>query len=222
MKIALFDLDNTLLPIDSDHSWGEYTQQLGWTEAQVFKEANDRFYQEYQAQTLDIDAYVEFTTRAIRQRGMAAAYAAREQFMREVVLPQVLPQARVLVDGRMAAGYECVLVTATNDFVTSPIAQAFGFKHLIATMLQYNDDGEMTGRYAGVPSFREGKVVRVSEWLQTRGENWDTLEDSVFYSDSINDLPLLMQVRHPFATNPDAELEALAQERGWPVLRLFE
>lgn len=222
MKIALFDLDSTLLPIDSDHSWGAFTQQIGWVDAQVFKQQNDVFYQQYKEQILNIDEYVAFTTQAIRAKGMREALKARVQFMQQMIEPHILPQARAVVDQRMDAGYKCILVTATNDFVTFPIAQAFGFKHLIATTLEYNAQGELTGNYVGVPSFREGKVQRVAQWLQERGHDWQMLEDSVFYSDSMNDFPLLSQVRHPVVTNPDKLLEAEAKQRGWPILRLFE
>lgn len=222
MKIALFDLDSTLLPIDSDHAWGAFTEQLGWVDSREFAQHNDRFYEQYRQQTLDINEYIHFATTAIRTQGMAAALKAREQFMQEVVQPHILPQARALVNQYLNTGYECVLVTATNDFVTQPIAIELGFPHLIATVLERTAQGELTGHIVGTPSFQGGKVARVEQWLAEKGHNWDTLQDSVFYSDSMNDLPLLDQVSRPVATNPDHQLEALAKERGWSVLRLFE
>lgn len=222
MNIALFDLDSTLLPIDSDHSWGSFTQQLGWVNEQDFQLKNDTFYQEYKQQTLDVDAYVEFTTRAIREKGMAQALAARDQFMREIIRPHIQPQAIRLVRQHLDAGDECVMVTATNRFVVEPIAQAFGFPHLIATDLEVAGNGEFTGRILGTPSFREGKITRVQSWLEEKGLSWENVEKSYFYSDSMNDLPLLEKVSHPIATNPDEQLEAIARLREWPILRLFE
>lgn len=222
MKIALFDLDSTLIPLDSDHAWGAFTQKLGWVDKEEFARHNDAFYQQYQQQTLNIDEYILFATLAIRTQGLAAARQAHAQFMQEIVLPKILPQARALVNKHLDAGDECILVTATNDFVTAPIAAEFGFKHLIATELQTDAQGEITGKVQGTPSFQEGKVKRVTTWLQERGQSWESVQDSTFYSDSMNDLPLLRKVRHPVATNPDPRLEAVAKECNWPILRLFE
>lgn len=222
MDIALFDLDSTLLPIDSDHSWGSFTQQLGWVDGQAFQLQNDAFYQDYKQQTLNVEAYVEFTTRAIREKGMVKALEAREQFMREIICPHMQPKAVDLVRKHMDAGDVCVMVTATNRFVVEDIAKAFGFSHLIATELEVDENGEFTGRIYGTPSFREGKVVRVQAWLAQNGLAWENIGKSYFYSDSINDLPLLEKVSHPVATNPDEQLEAIARLREWPILRLFE
>lgn len=222
MKIALFDLDSTLLPIDSDYSWGVFTQQLGWVDTQEFKRRNEAFYEDYQNQMLDVGAYVEFTTRAIREKGISQALEARKQFMREMIEPQLTPQALNLVRQHLDAGDACVLVTATHDFVAEPIAKAFGFPYFISTDLEKTQQGELTGRFVGIPSFREGKVTRVGQWLAQRDMNWDTLDASYFYSDSINDLPLLEKVSHPVAVNPDEKLQAIATEREWPILRLFE
>jgi HAD superfamily hydrolase (TIGR01490 family) len=219
-RLALFDLDHTLLPIDSDYTWGEFTQAIGWTDPVVFKECNDTFYEHYQAGTLDVHDHVRFATEAVRLRGREAALRAREKFMREVIGPAILPSATALVDAHRRAGDQLVIVTATNEFVTRPIADALGVQELIAVQLATGPDGWITGEIEGVPSMREGKVTRVEDWLRSRGLHWDHIE-ATFYSDSMNDLPLLERVDHPVATNPDATLRAVAQERGWRILDLF-
>lgn len=221
MKLALFDLDCTLIPIDSDHAWGEFTTRLGWTDAGEFKRRNDAFYAQYLAGALDIRDYVRFTTEAIRRRGPDAAHAAHERFMREVIAPVTLPAARALVERHRQAGDALAVVTATNEFVTRPIAASFGIGELIAVNLARGPDGWITGEIDGTPSFREGKVARVADWLAARGRGWNDVEIT-FYSDSRNDLPLLEKVRHPVATNPDDTLRAVAAERGWPILDLFK
>lgn len=219
--LALFDLDHTLLPIDSDYSWGVFTQAIGWTDPVQFKRRNDEFYEHYKAGTLDIHDYVRFATDALRERGPAEAQAAHQRFMREVIGPELLPQALDLLRGHQRRGDEVVIVTATNEFVTRPIAQAFGVDELIAVELERGADGWFTGEIRGVPSAREGKVTRVQQWLAGRGRTWADVE-ATFYSDSINDLPLLEKVDHPVATNPDARLRAIAQDRGWRILELFD
>lgn len=224
MKLALFDLDHTLLPIDSDYSWGVFTTTIGWTDPVDFNRRNDEFFAHYKAGTLDIHDYVRFATEALRRHGAAKAQAAHAEFMRRVVQPAVTPQALALVRQHQDAGDEVVIVTATNEFVTRPIAQAFGVTELIAVELEREsaDDGQgwLTGEIKGVPSAREGKVTRVEQWLGARALNWTDVE-STFYTDSINDLSLLEKVTHPVATNPDQRLRALAMERGWRILELF-
>jgi HAD superfamily hydrolase (TIGR01490 family) len=220
-RIALFDLDHTLLPIDSDFMWGEFTQRIGWTDPAEFKRRNDEFYAHYQAGTLDVHEYVRFATDAVRAKGAQAAAEAHAKFMDEVISPEIQPQARELVERHRAAGDEVVIVTATNEFVTTPIARAFGVEELIAVKLARGGDGWITGDIDGVPSLREGKVHRVQEWLAAKGLSWDTV-DITFYSDSTNDLPLLERSHHPVATNPDERLRAIALERGWRILDLFE
>ncbi|MFT4193162.1 HAD family hydrolase [Ottowia sp.] len=220
MKLALFDLDHTLIPIDSDHAWGDFTTRIGWTDADEFKRRNDAFYAQYQAGTLDIREYIRFTTEAIRRRGAGAAAEAHARFMREVVAPVIRPAARALVERHRQAGDQLIVVTATNEFVTRPIAASFGIGELIAVELARGPGGWITGEIAGTPSYREGKVARVAEWLAARGRGWGDVEIT-FYSDSPNDLPLLEKAQHPVATNPDDRLRAVAQERGWPVLDLF-
>lgn len=222
MNLALFDLDGTLLPIDSDHAFGEFMVQIGWADATAWRARNDRFYAQYQAGTLDLAEYLDFATSAWRARPPAEAEAARERFMREVILPQLHPGARALVDGHREAGDLIAVVTATNEFVTRPIASAFGVEHLLAVELERDDNGQVTGRSRGVPTFREGKVTRVGAWLAGQGRAWSDFDDVLFYSDSTNDLPLLERVRNPIATNPTPALEAIARERGWRILNLFD
>ncbi len=220
-KLTLFDLDYTLLPLDSDHAWGEFTTRLGWTDAETFRRRNDDFYARYQAGTLDVHEYVRFATDAVRRQGAGKAAQAQAHFMQEVIGPALRPQARALVESHRRAGDHLVIVTATNEFVTRPIAQAFGVDELIAVELARGAGGWITGEIAGTPSFREGKVARVGEWLRARGHDWGDAEIT-FYSDSLNDLPLLEKAQHPVATNPDPHLRALAAERGWRILDLFD
>lgn len=219
-KLALFDLDHTLLPIDSDYSWGTYTTTIGWTDPVEFARRNDEFYAHYQAGTLDVHDYVRFATEAARSKGPDVALAARERFMAEVIRPAIRPQALELVRCHQHAGDEVLIITATNEFVTRPIAEVFGVDQLIAVELERDASGWITGEIRGTPSFREGKVARFGEWLAARGLQRHETEVT-FYSDSINDLPLMDNVDHPVATNPDDRLRALALERGWRVLELF-
>ncbi|MBC5767407.1 HAD family hydrolase [Ramlibacter albus] len=219
-RITFFDLDHTLLPIDSDYAWGEFTQAIGWCDRGEFKRRNDEFFAHYQAGTLDVHDYVRFATEAVRRRGPQAAAEAHERFMREVIRPAVRPAALELVRKHLDSDDEVLIVTATNEFVTAPIARELGVAHLIAVELERGSDGWITGEIAGVPSMREGKVVRVGQWLESRGLDWLDI-DSTFYSDSMNDLPLLEKVDHPVATNPDARLRTVALERGWRILDLF-
>jgi HAD superfamily hydrolase (TIGR01490 family) len=221
MKLALFDLDHTLLPIDSDHTWGVFTTEMGWNDPQVFSQRNDEFYAHYQAGTLDIHDYVRFATQAARERGAVEAARAHDRYMDEVIRPRITPEALALVRSHQHAGDTVMIVTATNEFVTRPIAQAFGVSELIAVELERDDTGWITGEIKGTPSFREGKVIRVAQWLAQQGLNWSDVEMS-FYSDSMNDLPLLEKAHHPVATNPDARLRQLATERGWRILELFQ
>ena len=219
-RIALFDLDHTLLPIDSDHAWGEFTQVLGWTDPVRFKQRNDEFYEHYKAGTLDVHDYVRFATEALRLRSLPEAGAAHRQFMQSVIEPAIRPAALDLVRSHQQAGDRTVIVTATNEFVTRPIAQAFGVAELIAVELERGDDGRLTGEIRGVPSLREGKITRVAQWLAERGLDWPRVE-TTFYSDSMNDLPLLERVDHPVATNAEERLRTIATQRGWRILDLF-
>ncbi|SDM53173.1 HAD-superfamily subfamily IB hydrolase, TIGR01490 [Oryzisolibacter propanilivorax] len=218
-RLALFDLDHTLLPLDSDYEWGEFTIRLGWCDRTEFGRRNQAFYDDYLAGRLDVHDYVRFATEAVCRRGRAEAEAAHAQFMREVIAPAIRAEALALLRQHRDAGDEVLIITATNEFVTRPIAQALGVQQLLAVELE-QADGWYTGAIRGTPSMREGKVQRMTEWLAARGLDWDRV-DSTFYSDSFNDVPLLERVDHPVATNPDARLRALATERGWPILDLF-
>ncbi len=221
MDLALFDLDLTLLPIDSDHAWGEFMIELGWADGAVFRAGNDAFYADYRAGRLDIDAYIAFAAAPLRGRGAAELAAGRERFMREIVAPALRPEAQALVASHRDRGDRLAIVTSTNDFITVPIAAAFGVESLIATRLERGADGAPTGRIDGVPAFREGKVARVGQWLAASGAGWSEFARISVYGDSLNDLALLEQATDPVATNPSPELEAVARERGWRILTLF-
>ncbi len=224
MKLALFDLDHTLLPIDSDYSWGVFTTTIGWTDPLEFARRNDEFFAHYKAGTLDIHDYVRFATDAVRQQGATNSIAAHARFMRAVIEPSLKTVSMELVRKHADAGHQTVIVTATNEFITRPIADAFGVKELIAVELERDTapggTGWITGEIKGVPSAREGKVTRVEQWLAARGLGWADV-DSTFYTDSINDLALMEKVTHPVATNPDDRLRAIAKQRGWRILDLF-
>lgn len=219
-RLALFDLDHTLLPLDSDYEWGVFTTRIGWTDAQEFGRRNDQFFADYQAGTLNVHDYVRFATEAVRARGAEAAAQAHAQFMREVITPAIQQAAVALIQAHRDAGDQVVIVTATNEFITRPIAQALGVDELLAVQLARDASGWITGEIDGHPTMREGKVLRMQQWLAQRGLDWGDVE-STFYSDSMNDVPLLEKVDHPVATNPDARLRALALQRGWRILDLF-
>jgi HAD superfamily hydrolase (TIGR01490 family) len=221
MNLCLFDLDGTLIPIDSDHAFGEFMVDIGWADGDTFRRRNDAFYADYQAGTLDLAAYVDFATSVWRSRPPAEAEAARERFMREVMQPQLRPQALALVQQHQRQGDLVAIVTATNEFVTSPVALAFGVQHLIAVELDRDAGGGWTSRIRGVPSFREGKVARVHQWLAGLDRRLDQFARVSVYSDSPNDLPLLELATDPVATNPSPALAAVARERGWRILELF-
>ena len=221
MRLTLFDLDGTLLPGDSDHAFGEYVIERGWVDGIAHKRRNDAFYEDYLAGRLDIHAYVDFATAAWRERSAEELAQASAGFIDQRVRPMLHPQALALVQQHRQAGDLIALVTATNDFVTRPIADLFGIEHLIATDLSRDAGGRVLGTIEGEPSFREGKIVRVTQWLKAQGRTLADYERCTFYSDSTNDLPLLEHVSHPVATNPGPALERTAQERGWPILKLF-
>lgn len=222
MNLALFDLDGTLLAIDSDHAFGEFMVRIGWVDGESFRRTNDAFYAQYQAEQLDVAAYIRFATSAWRERSAQEQADASRRFIDEVIRPAVHDNARALLRRHAEAGDRVAIVTATNEFVTRPIATLFGVDELIATELQRDAQGRVTGELQGVPSYREGKVTRVRQWLAQKGLRCQDFERISFYSDSSNDLALLEQVSHPVATNPAPALERIAAARGWPILRLFE
>ena len=218
--LALFDLDHTLIPIDSDYSWGQFTEKLGWVDTYSFRQKNDEFYAQYQAGTLNINDYVAFATRAICEKGQAASLQAHQQFMKEVIEPVIRPSALQLIQTHRQAGHQLMIITATNAFVTRPIAQALGIEELIAVELVKDAKGWYNGRIDGVASFGDGKLIRMNQWLADHQWSWDQVE-TTFYTDSINDLPLLEVVNHPVATNPSNNLLTIANSRQWRVLNLF-
>jgi HAD superfamily hydrolase (TIGR01490 family) len=219
MRLALFDLDNTLLSGDSDYEWGQFLIARGVVEREAYEAQNQAFYAQYVAGTLDIHEFLGFALRPLAEHAPVDLARWHAEFMRQRVRPMVGEKARALVRRHLAAGDLCAVVTATNSFVTAPIAQEFGIDHLIATEPE-SVAGRFTGRVAGTPCFREGKVQRVEAWLAARGQSWARIERSAFYSDSHNDLPLLERVTDPVAVDPDETLEAEARRRGWPVISL--
>lgn len=221
-SLTLFDLDGTLIAGDSDHSFGEFMVAVGWADGQAWRRRNDEFYATYVAGALDVHAYVDFATSVWRGRTREEQAAMHARFMREVIAPMLTPQARALVRKHQDAGDLVAIVTATNEFVTRPIAQAFGVPELLAIELERDAGGAVTGAIKGIPTYQHGKVVRVEQWLAAQQAGWDDFDRITVYSDSINDLPLLERATDPVATNPSAALEAVAMERGWAILRLFE
>lgn len=219
MNLALFDIDNTLISIDSDHAWGHFLVRQGVVDGPAYDRANDLFYSQYKAGTLNIHEYLEFALQPLAVHPRAQLEQWHQVFMQTVIRPAITQAARDLVQRHLAAGDVCCCVTATNAFVTEPIAREFGVPHLIAVDLEEHD-GRFTGKPRGIPSFREGKIVRVEAWLQTMDRRIADYPKSHFYSDSQNDLPLLLRVSNPVAVNPDPALAAEAGNRGWPVLDL--
>jgi HAD superfamily hydrolase (TIGR01490 family) len=219
MDLALFDLDNTLLAGDSDFEWAQFLIAKGVLDREVYEARNAHFYEQYKAGTLDIHAFLDFQLKPLSRHPRSQLDAWHREFMEGHILPIVLPAGRALIARHQAQGALTAIVTATNSFVTAPIARELGVAHLIATEPE-QAGGEFTGAVAGLPSFREGKIARTEHWLATLGYDWDSFSASYFYSDSLNDLPLLGRVSHPVAVDPDATLAAHARARGWPLLSL--
>jgi len=216
VALALFDLDNTLLAGDSDYLWGCFLAREGLVDGEAYERENLRFYRDYQAGRLDIHEFLRFALRPLADHDPELLETVRARFVAEIIAPIVAPGARALLDRHRAAGDRVAIVTATNRFVTGPIAALLGVDDLLATEPQ-RVDGRYTGEPDGVPCFREGKVTRLHAWLAAEGLD---LAGSWFYSDSLNDLPLLEAVDHPVAVDPDPTLAATAAERGWPVISL--
>ncbi|MBK5939543.1 HAD family hydrolase [Halochromatium roseum] len=216
MPLAIFDLDNTLLGGDSDYLWGRHLIDLGVVDGEQYERANQQFYDDYRAGRLDIDAFLRFSLAPLSQHPRAQLERWRETFVRERIEPIMLPAAHALVEQHRSNGDTLMIITATNAFVTAPIAERFGIEHLIATEPALVD-GHYSGQTVGTPAFREGKVERLRQWLDAHAAS---LSGSIFYSDSINDLPLLETVDFPVAIDPDERLAAIAHERGWPIRSL--
>ncbi|SFG34740.1 HAD-superfamily subfamily IB hydrolase, TIGR01490 [Duganella sp. CF458] len=221
MKLALFDLDHTLLPIDSDFEWGQFLCRVGAVDAVEFKRRNEDFFAQYQAGTLDPVEYLEFSLGTLARFEPEHLAELQQQYMTEVVMPNILPSARALLQQHLDAGDLVAIVTATNHFVVAPIAQAFGVEHVIAAMPERDAAGRITGKLLGTPTQGEGKIVHTKAWLEKMGHTLDSFDSVHFYSDSHNDLPLLSIVSHPIATNPNAKLSEHASAQGWPLIHLF-
>jgi HAD superfamily hydrolase (TIGR01490 family) len=219
VNLALFDLDNTLLNGDSDFEWSQFLIRIGVLDRELFEAKNLAFYEHYKAGTLDIHEFLDFQLKPLSRHSRKMLDEWHQRFMREQALGMITQPARELVDRHRAAGDVCVIITATNSFVTAPIAREFGIDNLIATEPEHKD-GEFTGNVADVPCFREGKITRLDNWLAERGWSLDSFADSTFYSDSLNDLPLLCKVKHPVAANPDPTLRAHAEQHGWRIINL--
>lgn len=216
MSLAIFDLDNTLIAGDSDHSWGEFLIHKQLVDPDEYRRHNDLFYHDYQAGTLDIDAYLRFALEPLTRQEPERLAELRSEFMIQWIEPLMLERAQVLLDQHRQKGDRLLIITATNRFITGPIAARLGVDDLLATDPECIDN-RYTGRVLGTPCFREGKVTRLEEWLS---QHPYPLEDSYFYSDSNNDLPLLEQVGHPVVVDPDPRLDAVARQRDWPVISL--
>lgn len=219
--LAIFDLDHTLIPIDSDYQWGQYLIQLGLVDQNSHSQRNAKFYSDYVAGQLDIDEYLAFQLEPLFAHDLGQVEQWRESYAAQHVLPQVQSKPLDLVRFHQTRGDLCMIITGTNDFVTRPIANAFGIEHLIGTQLEVVNN-RFTGRKVGTASFREGKIVRLNEFLSSRGQTLQDFETSTFYSDSVNDIPLLEIVTHPVATNPCTRLAAHAKELGWRTMHLFD
>jgi len=216
MTLAIFDLDNTLLGGDSDYLWGTYLVELGLVDGEHYQAENRRFYEDYKNGTLDIYRFLAFSLQPLTEIPLADLLALRKRFMADRIAPIILKAGRSLIEHHRHRGHRPLIITATNRFITEPIAAALGVEDLLATDPEFVG-GRYTGRVAGTPTFREGKVARLNEWLRETGLN---LADSWFYSDSHNDLPLLEMVSHPVAVDPDDTLRQHAEMKGWPVITL--
>ena len=217
MNLTLFDLDNTLLSGDSDFEWAQFLIEQGVLDREVYEARNHEFYEQYKNGTLDIHEFLDFQLKPLARHPRRVLDEWHAQFMRVKILPIVRPRARALIERHR--GDVCAIITATNSFVTAPIAREFGVAHLIATEPAHAG-GEFTGEIAGTPCFREGKIARLDEWLAARGQTLRSFPQTSFYSDSLNDLPLLERVTHPVAVDPDATLRAHAARHGWPIISL--
>ena len=221
-RIALFDLDHTLLPIDSDFTWTLFTNATGLTRPEDVQRQNERFYADYRQGCLDMGQYIRFVTQAIAGMPAQQLRQVQQQYVREFIQPHILPPALDLLQEHRQAGDTLVLTTATNRFIADAVGAQLGFAadHILATELRYTPEGSISGEMLGEANLREGKVRNFARWLAVRGLGWSDVRFT-FYSDSPNDLPLLEKAQVPVATNPDPALRALAQERGWRILDLF-
>ncbi|WP_374243335.1 HAD family hydrolase [Zoogloea sp.] len=219
MELVLFDLDNTLLAGDSDFEWAQFLISKGVLDREVYEARNQQFYDQYKAGTLDIFEFLDFQLKPLARHSRAQLDAWHREFMDTRVRPMMTPKAQALVKQHLDSGAVVAIVTATNSFVTGPIARAFGIPHLVATV-PAQEGGAFTGKPRGTPAFKAGKIERVEAWLESLGLCWESFAGSSFYSDSHNDLPLMNQVGNPVAVDPDDTLRAHATAHGWPVISL--
>lgn len=218
MKLALFDLDNTLLAGDSDFEWAQFLIEQGVLDRELYEARNQHFYDQYRAGTLDIHEFLDFQLKPLARHPREQLEKWHRDYMQRKILPMITQKARDLVESH--AGDARVVVTATNSFVTWPIAREFGIENLVATDPEERPDGEFTGGVQGLPAFRDGKVKRMEAWLAGLGLNWDSFDERWVYSDSLNDLPLLSTATHPVAVDPDETLKEHAVANGWMVISL--
>jgi HAD superfamily hydrolase (TIGR01490 family) len=219
MELAIFDLDNTLLAGDSDYAWGQFLAEVGAVNPETYTRANDDFYAQYVAGTLDIYEFCRFVFQPLVNHPLPQLQRWRETFLQERIRPMIAPGAPDLLARHRNAGDTLLIITATNSFVTRPIADMLGIRHLLATEPEFRD-GRYTGELAATPCFQEGKIERLRQWLRERGEPEEVMVEASFYSDSRNDIPLLEAVRRPVAVDADPALAAHARRRGWPQISL--
>ncbi|CAM8387058.1 HAD family hydrolase [Candidatus Methylopumilus planktonicus] len=219
MNLALFDLDNTILAGDSDYNWSRFLIQEGYLDGAIHAEKNEKFYADYKAGTLDIYAFVEFQFKPLARNPRTVLNQLLKKYVEEVIKPMITEKARALVKRHQDEGDLIIVITATNSFITRPIAELFGIENLIGTDPE-EKEGEFTGKVSGLPSFKEGKVTRLEAWLKGKNLSLASFEKSYFYSDSHNDLPLMQKVTHPVAVDSDNVLSEYAQSKGWPQISL--
>jgi len=219
LNLALFDLDNTILAGDSDYNWSRFLIQEGYLDGAIHAEKNEKFYADYKDGTLDIFAFVEFQFKPLARNPRSVLNQLLKKYVEEVIKPMITDKARALVKGHQEAGDLIIVITATNSFITKPIAALFGIENLIGTDPE-EKEGEFTGKVSGLPSFKEGKVTRLEAWLKGKNLSLASFEKSYFYSDSHNDLPLMEKVTHPVAVDSDDILSEYATSKGWPQISL--
>ena len=219
MNLALFDLDNTILAGDSDYNWSRFLIQEGYLDGAIHAEKNEKFYEDYKAGTLDIYAFVEFQFKPLARNPRIVLNQLLKKYVEEVIKPMITEKARALVKRHQDEGDLIIVITATNSFITKPIAELFGIENLIGTDPE-EKEGEFTGKVSGLPSFKEGKVTRLESWLKGKNLSLASFENSYFYSDSHNDLPLMQKVTHPVAVDSDDVLSEYAKSNGWPQISL--
>lgn len=214
MRLAIFDLDHTLLPFDSDKSWNQFLIDAGVVDADQYQRRNDQFYQDYLDETLDIRAYQRFATEVLRTHPLDQVLALRARYLADIIIPGLLPKALACIADYRRQGYFTLIISATNEFIVEPIAVLHGVDDFLGCRLEFKD-GRYTGEMIGIPTYRDGKVDALMDWLSERHATAETIH---FYSDSINDLPLLERADAPFAVDPDQKLRAIAEANNWPVI----